>query len=59
MSVVTINLESGMPTVETAKMKMSQALRSAKANRTQAVKLIHGYGSSGGAGLSKKKFAAN
>ena len=55
MSVVKINLESGMPTVETAKMKMSQALRSAKANRTQAVKLIHGYGSSGRGGAIKEE----
>lgn len=55
MAVLTINLESGMPTVEVAKQRMSQALRSARAQRIQAVKLIHGYGSSGQGGKIKSE----
>lgn len=45
-----MNLEMGMPTVETAKKRMSAALRSAKSQRVTALKLIHGYGSSGKGG---------
>jgi len=45
--VLTVNLEAGMPTVEVAKSRMTAALRSAKAQRMTALKLIHGYGSSG------------
>ena len=53
MSILTVNLESGMPTVDTAISRMSQAIRSAKAQRLAAVKLIHGYGSSGSGGRIK------
>ena len=45
-----INLEAGMPTVATAKNLLSQSLRTAKANGTHLVKLIHGYGSTGKGG---------
>ena len=55
MAVLTINLESGMPTVETAKLRMSQGLRSARAQRIPAVKLIHGYGSSGKGGAIRSE----
>lgn len=51
MDMMTANLEQGMPTAQTAKQRMSQALRSAKAARVPAVKLIHGYGSSGRGGV--------
>lgn len=47
MGILVINLETGRPTVEAATQHMSQALRSAKSQRLSAVKLIHGYGSSG------------
>ena len=40
-----VNLEAGMPTVATAQSLLSQSLRTAKANGTRLVKLIHGYGS--------------
>lgn len=50
LTMVTVNLEQGMPTVEIAKSRLNQALRTAKANRTPVVKLIHGYGSSGKGG---------
>lgn len=39
-----------MPTVEVAKSRMNAALRSARAQRVTALKLIHGYGSSGHGG---------
>ncbi len=48
--MLTINLEAGMPTVEVAKSRMNAALRSARAQRMTALKLIHGYGSSGHGG---------
>ncbi len=37
-----VNLEAGMPTVATAKGLLSQSLRTARANGTHLVKLIHG-----------------
>ncbi|GAW29262.1 MULTISPECIES: Smr/MutS family protein [unclassified Carboxydocella] len=43
----TANIEQGMPTVEQARLRLLQALRGAKARRARAVKVIHGYGSSG------------
>lgn len=48
--ILTVNLETGMPTVDTAKTRMNAALRSAKAQHMTALKLIHGYGSSGKGG---------
>lgn len=45
-----VNLEAGMPTVTTAKSLLSQAVRTAGANGTHLLKLIHGYGSSGKGG---------
>lgn len=42
-----INLEDGMPTVEQARLRMQYELQSARKEGCAAVKLIHGYGSSG------------
>lgn len=42
-----INLEAGMPTVEQAQIRLLSELRRARAERASAVKIIHGYGSSG------------
>jgi len=42
-----VNLEEGMPTVEQARLRMEHELHLAKRGGYQAVKLIHGYGSSG------------
>ena len=50
MECQVVNLEAGMPTVEMARTHLKMALRSAKANRVNALKLIHGYGSSGKGG---------
>ncbi|MDD2955015.1 MAG: Smr/MutS family protein [Oscillospiraceae bacterium] len=53
MNCQTVNLEAGMPTVEAARARLSQALRVARANRVRVVKLVHGYGSSGTGGRMK------
>ena len=50
-----VNLEAGMPTVATAKGLLSQSLRTARANGTHLVKLIHGYGSTGKGGSARGK----
>ena len=42
-----VNLEDGMPKVEEARLRMQHELQSAKKQGYAAVKLIHGYGSSG------------
>jgi hypothetical protein len=46
-----LNLEEGMPTVEQARLRMEHALYQARRAGDQAVKLIHGYGSSGAGGV--------
>ena len=48
-----INLESGMPTVEVARSRLMQELRTAKIQGEKTVKIIHGYGSSGKGGAIK------
>jgi hypothetical protein len=42
-----VNLETGMPTVEQARLRMEHELHSARQAGYKALKLIHGYGSSG------------
>jgi len=42
-----INLEDGMPQVEEARLRMQRELHVARQQGYVAVKLIHGYGSSG------------
>jgi hypothetical protein len=42
-----INLEEGMPKVEEARLRMQHELKIARQHGYVAVKLIHGYGSSG------------
>lgn len=43
-----------MPTVQNARIKLDQALRTAKARRVPVLKIIHGYGSSGHGGAIKR-----
>lgn len=50
MGLITINLKEGLPRTDAALLRLSQALRMASANRRPAIKLIHGYGSSGTGG---------
>jgi len=42
-----VDLEEGMPTVEQARLRMQFELQKARTQGYPAVKLIHGYGSSG------------
>lgn len=46
-SIKIINLEDGMPKVEQARLRMQHELQTARKQGYVAVKLIHGYGSSG------------
>lgn len=45
--VLEINLESGMPAVETAVLNMQNTLAACRMRGVRAAVLIHGYGSSG------------
>ena len=42
-----INIEYGMPTADVAMPLLSERLRSLKKSGVKAVKIIHGYGSTG------------
>lgn len=53
MNIPVINLEQGMPYADEAVRRMNVALRMAHSGSTKAVKLIHGYGSSGTGGRIK------
>jgi hypothetical protein len=46
-SIKIINLEDGKPPVEEARLRLHHELHMARMQRHPAVKLIHGYGSSG------------
>lgn len=46
-AIKVINLEEGLPKVETARLRMQHELHTARRQGYPAVKLIHGYGSSG------------
>ena len=46
-TMMTINLEDGMPTVEQAQRRLTGELGRARGSGAKAVKLIHGYGSTG------------
>lgn len=50
MPVKTVNIKAGYPTAEQAMQRLSQELRIAGANRLRALKIIHGYGSTGSGG---------
>ena len=50
VAIKVINLEEGMPTVEQARLRLHHELHKAGQEGCVAVKLIHGYGSSGAGG---------
>lgn len=50
-----VNLEEGMPTVEQARLRMEHELHVARSAGYHAVKLIHGYGSSGVGGALRSE----
>jgi hypothetical protein len=58
LNLYRINLEEGLPTVETARRKLEQAMRTARARRFTAMKIIHGYGSTGKGGVIKRDVQA-
>ena len=45
--IKTVNLEDGMPTVEEARRRLEAELKTARAQKVAALRVIHGYGSSG------------
>ena len=49
-----INIEYGMPTADVAMPLLSERLRSLKKSGVKAVKIIHGYGSTGKGGRLRK-----
>jgi len=53
-SVVTINVELGLPTVEEARRVLKAELEKWRSRRVTAVKVIHGYGSSGVGGALRQ-----
>jgi hypothetical protein len=50
-----VNLEEGMPTVEQARLRMERELHLARTAGYHAVKLVHGYGSSGVGGALRNE----
>jgi len=50
-----VNLEDGMPKVEQARLRMQRELAVARSQGVVAVKLIHGYGSSGTGGALRNE----
>lgn len=45
-----VNLEEGMPAVEQARLRMQHELQAARKDGYKALKIIHGYGSTGAGG---------
>ncbi|MDR2908734.1 MAG: Smr/MutS family protein [Oscillospiraceae bacterium] len=54
MDVYLVNLEEKMPSVAQARIMLDQALRAGRQKGCKAVKLIHGYGSSGKGGAIRR-----
>jgi hypothetical protein len=54
----TLNLEIGMPTVPAALARLEDALRTARNEQWVALKIIHGYGSSGAGGALRQRLQA-
>lgn len=50
MRVRTCNVEAELPTLEEARRRVAEQIRMAKRERVRALKIIHGYGSSGKGG---------
>jgi hypothetical protein len=50
-----VNLEDGMPRAEQARLRMQRELALARGQGIVAVKLIHGYGSSGTGGVLRNE----
>ena len=53
-----VNLEEDMPTVEQARLRLKHELQTARQQAYKAVKIIHGYGSSGAGGALRTALQA-
>ena len=54
-AIKVVNLEEGLPTVEQARLRMEHELHLARKAGYRAVKLVHGYGSSGAGGVLRNE----
>jgi hypothetical protein len=54
-TVRVVNLEAGMPTGDEALKRLSEAIDAAKKDGVRALKVIHGYGSSGVGGVLRNR----
>jgi Smr domain len=50
MSLATLNLEAGFPTVDDARRRLLSEMQSARARGVRVIKVIHGWGSTGEGG---------
>jgi hypothetical protein len=57
--MLTLNLELGYPTVEEARRTLKVELERSKARKAVAMKIVHGYGSSGVGGALRKGIRAS
>ena len=46
-----VNIEADMPTVEEARQRLERELNAARAEKVTAIRVVHGYGSSGVGGV--------
>jgi hypothetical protein len=51
MSCRTVNLESGMPSLEEARRRLVAEIQAARRQGVRVLKVIHGYGSGGSGGV--------
>jgi len=54
MSIVTLDIECSMPTVEEARQTLKTELEKCRNRKIAALKIIHGYGSSGVGGALRQ-----
>ncbi|HXM21381.1 MAG TPA: Smr/MutS family protein [Terriglobales bacterium] len=54
-SIVTVNLKLGSPTVEEARQVLKAELERCRNRKVTAIKVIHGYGSSGVGGALRQR----
>lgn len=53
-TITTVNLELGLPTLEEARQRLKFELERCRNQKVAAVKIIHGYGSSGVGGILRE-----
>jgi hypothetical protein len=55
----TVNIKDGMPKLEEARQRLASALATAKREGCKALKIVHGYGSSGVGGVLRDGIRAS